>query len=201
MAEKDYYQKYLSDIVGGMTPQLRTQKKSMYDFLLSNALRTGQSATAVAEGMRPFAEAAGAEAAGSAKQASAMAQRQEQFETQQSAWEKQFAESQKMNEAARQQADFSQMMQQYQQTGVMTPQMMERMGLTGISAGDVRSRDRQMELLGMQPGGQPGEQAPWAGGGFGQQNKMLYQRAMMPGSQFSTKSQRRQQQWLQSQFG
>jgi hypothetical protein len=110
---------------------------------------------------------------------------------QQKAWEKQFAESQKQNR-------FSQLMAQYKATGVMTPELMKEFGLSDISRGDIRERDRQLELLGI---ASSGEQAPYSGGPFGANNKMLYERAMMPGPQFSNRAQRNQQAWLRNQFG
>jgi hypothetical protein len=124
-------------------------------------------------------------------EAERMGQQQEQFETQQKAWEKQFAESQKQNR-------FSQLMAQYKATGVMTPELMKEFGLSDISRGDIRERDRQLELLGI---ASSGEQAPYSGGPFGANNKMLYERAMMPGPQFSNRAQRNQQAWLRNQFG
>jgi hypothetical protein len=44
MATRDYYQENLRDIIGGTMPSFRRSRQDQYDFLLQNALRTGQSA-------------------------------------------------------------------------------------------------------------------------------------------------------------
>lgn len=127
----DYYQNYLQDIVGGMMPEMQKQKKGMYDYLLSNALRTGQSAASVAQGMRPYAEAAGDAAAEAGVSARKMAQQQEQFDIGQANWEKKFNVmqdqfNQKMD-FQRKQQDLVNMMNMFSQTG-WTPGLLDKLG-------------------------------------------------------------------------
>jgi hypothetical protein len=138
MADTDYYQKYMSDIVGGMMPNINTQKKGMYDFLLANSLRTGQSAANVAEGMRPYAEAAGEGAARAGVQASQMAQQQEQFDTQQANWQKSFDQGQANWEESmafqKEQQSMANMVSMFENTG-WTQELMDAMGYDKESGG------------------------------------------------------------------
>jgi hypothetical protein len=172
MAETDYYQKYMSDIVGGMMPNINVQKKGMYDFLLSNSLRTGQSAASVAEGMRPYAEAAGEAAAGAGVQASKMAQQQEQFNTQQANWQKSFDQGQenweKQMAFQKEQQSMANMISMFEHTG-WTPELMDAMGYDKDSGGGA-AFERMLDDLGftgpdMGGGGgsktdEPGRQVP-----------------------------------------
>lgn len=138
----DYYQNYLQDIVGGMMPEMQKQKKGMYDYLLSNALRTGQSAASVAQGMRPYAEAAGSAAADAGVTAKKMALDQERFDIQQANWEKQFKQGQANWEAAmkesQDQQDLANMMNMFSQTG-WTPGLLDKLGY-----GDLNRRTLDM---------------------------------------------------------
>jgi hypothetical protein len=152
----DYYQKYMSDIVGTMQPSLRTQKKGMYDFLLSNSLRTGQSAQAVAEGMRPYAQAAGDAAAKAGITATKMAQQQEQFDVQQANWEKSFDQGQanweKAMEVQRSQQNTANMISMFKSTG-WTQELLDAMGYDEGSAGGTQF-NRMLDDLGFsQPEG------------------------------------------------
>jgi hypothetical protein len=150
MAETDYYQKYVGEIVGTMMPSLNQQKKGMYDFLLQNSLRTGQSATAAAEGLRPYAEAAGEGAARAGIQATQMAQKQEQFDTQQANWQKSFDQGQQNWEKSfafqKEQQSMSNMISMFQNTG-WTPELMDAMGYDKDSGGGA-SFQRMMDDLG-----------------------------------------------------
>jgi hypothetical protein len=131
----DYYQNYLQDIVGGMMPEMQKQKKGMYDYLLSNALRTGQSAASVAQGMRPYAEAAGSAAADAGVTAKKMALDQERFDIQQANWEKQFEQGQANWEASmkesQEQQDLANMMSMFEHTG-WTPELLDALGYSGL---------------------------------------------------------------------
>lgn len=160
MATTDYYQQYLSDIVGGMMPNIQTQKKGMYDFLLSNALRTGQSAQSVQEGMRPYAESAGQAAAEAGVDAAHMAQKQEQFDVQQENWQKQFDQAQanwqQQMQFQQEQQDMANMMSMFEYTG-WTPELLDAMGYSGR---DVDMWDQFQQPGGGGPGG-GGSQNPW----------------------------------------
>jgi hypothetical protein len=130
----DYQQQFQDSIVGTMMPNLNRQKKGMYDFLLQNALRTGQSATAVAEGLRPYAEASGQAAAEAGVAATGMARRAEEFDTQQANWlRNQFANA----------------ISQLGIGGAMTPEMMDAFGYSDMSRSQQREIQRQMEMLGI----------------------------------------------------
>ncbi len=165
----DYYQQNLQDIVGGMMPNINKQKKGMHDFLLANALRTGQSAASVAQGMRPFAEASGDAAAKAGIQAKRMATQQEQFDTQQANWQKSFDQGQANWQKAFAQRDeqqnFANMMAAYQETGAITPEMLDAFGYGDASRGGQRGVNRQLDILGIGGGGQDGQ-----GGTFGSGN-------------------------------
>jgi hypothetical protein len=96
------------------------------------------------------------------------------------------------------QQNLSNMMAMFPQTG-WTPELLEAMGL-GESQAGTPGFERQIDDLGF--AGPEGKAAnPASRGSFGKNNETLYRRAMQPLSQFSTKSQRNQQAWLQSQFG
>jgi hypothetical protein len=151
MAEgTDYYQKYISEIVGGMMPSLQTQKKGMYDFTMATALRTGQPASNVAEGMRPYADAAGEAAAGASTQAASMAQRQEQFDVGQENWEKSFSQGQENWEASmklqKEQQNTANMISMFNATG-WTQELLDAMGYDAGSAGG-RGFQRMLDDLG-----------------------------------------------------
>jgi len=166
MAEDSgYQQQYLNEIVGGFMPQLNQQKKGMYDYLLGNTLRTGQSATAVAEGLRPYAEASGQAAAEAGVQASQMAQQQEQFDAEQEAYQASLDQQQSQFEQdmafQQQQADLNAMIAIYNETGVMTPELIEALGYdpSEYSAGDFSTPDSE----GGSGGGTPGSWNNWGG--------------------------------------
>ena len=171
MADNNYQQQYLQEIVGGFMPELNKQKKGMYDYLLQNSLRTGQSATAVAEGLRPYAEASGQAAAEAGVQASQMAKQQEQFDTQQANWQASFDQGQRNWEqemAARdERQDTANMMAMFQSTG-WTPELLEAMGYSDSEAGSSQF-NRLLEQLGFnQPEGQEkGSGGYWDQGGGG----------------------------------
>ena len=131
----DYYQNYLQDIVGGMMPNIRKQQRGMYDYLLGQGLRTGQPAAQIAQGMRPYAEAAGDAAAQAGVSARKMAQQQEQFDIQQANWERQFTESQRrwQEEMAQHEAEqkTANLMAMAGATG-WTPQLLEALGYSDL---------------------------------------------------------------------
>lgn len=194
-------QDFLREIVGAFMPQMNKQKAGMMEFLRAQALRTGQPMASVAQALRPYAEAAGQGAAEAGVSAAQQAQRAEEYEKQQANWEKQFAANQQQQELANQMA-------QYQMTGIMTPEMMNRFGFSDISRGDIRSRDRQLEMLGglrplggggMQSGAQQST-APWQSGPFGRNNRTLWERATTPGLRSENTAQRRHRNWLMNQF-
>jgi len=167
MAEgTDYYQQYISEIVGGMMPSLQTQKKGMYDFTMAQALRTGQSASAVAEGMRPYADAAGEAAAAASTTAAQMAQSQEQFDIGQENWEKSFTQGQEnWEEQMRVQTDqqnTANMISMFNQTG-WTQELLDAMGYDPSSAGG-DAFNRMLDDLGFS---QPGDTTSDSGGGGG----------------------------------
>jgi hypothetical protein len=171
MAIEDYQQKFQRDIVGTMMPNLNRQKKGMYDFLLQNALRTGQSATAAAEGLRPYAEASGQAAAQAGITATAMAQKQEQFDVGQANWQKSFDQGQANWEKSfafqQQQQNTSNMISMFQQTG-WTQDLLDSMGFDKDSAGGSKFQSMLDDLGFNQPEGvgddgadnRPGRQVP-----------------------------------------
>jgi hypothetical protein len=150
MPEQDYQQQYLKEIVGGFMPELRQQKKGMYDYLLQNSLRTGQSATSVAEGLRPYAQASGQAAAEAGVQASSMARQQEQFDVQQQNWQSSFDQGQenweKEMSARDEQQDLANMMAMFESTG-WTQELLDAMGFSAESAGS-SSFNKLLEDLG-----------------------------------------------------
>jgi hypothetical protein len=151
MPETDYYQQYISDIVGGLMPSLRTQQKGMYDFTMANALRTGQTARAVDESMGAYAEAAGSAAAGAATTAAQMAQRQEQFDIGQENWEKSFAQGQENWEESmafqREQQRTANMIKMFENTG-WTQELMDAMGYSPDSGTGSAAFQRMLDDLG-----------------------------------------------------
>jgi hypothetical protein len=157
MATRDYYQENLRDIIGGTMPSFRRSRQDQYDFLLQNALRTGQSAASAATAVRPFADAAGDAAAKAGVAARRLATQQEQFDVGQANFEKKFEQAQKNWQAAfdqrNKEQEFANMMNLYQQNKIMTPEMLEAFGYAGIGGGDIRSTQRQLELLGISGGG------------------------------------------------
>jgi hypothetical protein len=142
----DYQQQFQDSIVGTMMPNLNRQKKGMYDFLLQNALRTGQSATAVAEGLRPYAEASGQAAAEAGVAA-------EEFDTQQANWLRNFEQQQenwqRTFDQREQQQQFANAISQLGIGGAMTPEMMDAFGYSDMSRSQQREIQRQMEMLGI----------------------------------------------------
>jgi hypothetical protein len=174
MADNDYYQKYISEIVGGMMPNLRTQQKGMYDFTMANALRTGQSARAVDESMGAYASAAGDAAAKAGTQASQMAQRQEQFDVGQENWEKSFSQGQKNWEeqmrVQTEQQNLSNMISMFEATG-WTQELLDAMGYDKDSAGGA-AFNRLLDDLGFTgPDAQQDGGGDIWGGTSGQWNK------------------------------
>lgn len=151
MAAQDYYQQYLQQVVGGMMPNINRQKKGMYDYMLQQGLRTGVPAARIAEGMRPYAEAAGDAAAKSSGLATQMAQKQKQFDVQQENWRRQFEQGQKNWEAqmaARQeQQDLANMLAMFEYTG-WTPELLDAMGYSGLDKARMLQAQRQVGDLG-----------------------------------------------------
>ena len=184
MAENDYYQKYISEIVGGMMPSLRTQQKGMYDFTMANALRTGQTGQAVQEGMASYAAAAGEAAGAASTQATEMAQRQEQFDIGQENWEKSFAQGQENWEeqmrVQQEQQNLSNMISMFEATG-WTQELLDAMGYDKDSAGGAAFQ-RMLDDLGFsgpqsqqQSGGyQPQSLGAW--NNWGGQTGLVYAR-------------------------
>jgi hypothetical protein len=151
MAETDYYQQYISDIVGGLMPSLKTQQKGMYDFTMANSLRTGQTARAVNESMSAYADAAGEAAAGAASTAAQMAQRQEQFDVGQENWEKSFAQGQENWEESmrvqQEQQRTANMISMFESTG-WTQELMDAMGYSPDSGTGSAAFNRMLDDLG-----------------------------------------------------
>jgi hypothetical protein len=156
----NYMQKYLKDIVGGITPDLKRSRDEQVEWLGAQALRTGQPMAQVATAMRPFADAAGDAAAKAGVQASQMAQKQEQFDTQQQAWEKNFNQGQQNWQATFDQRNKDQEMQNmmnvFQATGKFTPEMLDAFGYGDMSFGDQRKMQQQMSLAGLGGSGSTG---------------------------------------------
>ena len=162
----DYQQQFQRDIVGSMMPSLNRQKKGMYDFLLQNALRTGQSATQVAEGLRPYAQASGQAAAEAGVKATGMARRATEFDEQMARRATEFSQGQENWQAQMDQRDqqqrFANSLAMLQQTGAYTPEMLERFGYGDASRGGQRGVDRQLDILGINRDGQGGGGQPRA---------------------------------------
>jgi hypothetical protein len=182
--DNNYQQQYQESIVGAMMPALRKQKKGMYDFLLQNQLRTGQSATAVAEGLRPYAEASGQAAAEAGVQATGMAQRQTQFDEQQALhrerMEQQQTQWQQSFEQRGQQQNFANAMSQLQAGVPMTPEMMDQLGYGDMTRTQQREIQRQMKMLGMDQGSGSGG-VPTTGGQNGAWNNWGGQTGLIHG--------------------
>jgi hypothetical protein len=161
MAEQDYYQKYIGEIVGGMMPNINVQKKGMYDFMQAQSLRTGQPTSGIAEAMRPFADAAGEGAARAGVQATQMAQKQEQFDTQQANWQKSFDQGQKNWEESmafqKEQQSMANMVKMFEHTG-WTEELMNAMGYDKDSGGGVQFQ-RMLDDLGFKNPEGTGEDA------------------------------------------
>jgi hypothetical protein len=170
--DNNYQQQYQDSIVGAMMPALNKQKKGMYDFLLQNSLRTGQSATSVAEGLRPYAEASGQAAAEAGVQATGMAQRQTQFDEQQALHRERMAQQQTQWQSnfdqRNTQQNFVNAMNQINSGIPMTPEMMEQLGYSNMTRQQQRDLDKQMKLVGFDQGGGSGGQ----GGGGGSQQSL-----------------------------
>jgi hypothetical protein len=178
----DYQQQFQDSIVGSMMPNLNRQKKGMYDFLLQNALRTGQSATSVAEGLRPYAEASGQAAAEAGVAATGMARRAEEFDKQQALHRERMAQNQANWEKSFQQQQQAHFMNILSQGGTMTPEMMEAFGYDDMTRQQQREIERQMRDLGM--GGDRGINS-----GFNRPNPALdrlYGRSGSGGSNFGS---------------
>jgi hypothetical protein len=193
---KDYARDYLQSAMGAQMPALAQQQEGMRKYLQGRGQRVGAKGAGqqARKAVDVYATQAGNVAAKLGAESERMGQQQEQFETQQEAWEKQFAETQKQNE-------MTNLLNQYNATGVWTQDMLDAFGYDPTGQRDL---ERNLEELGLTQGsgGGPGETATGASSGpFGRNNETLYSRAYMPLSQFSTKSQRNQQAWLQSQFG
>jgi hypothetical protein len=154
---QDYQQQFQESIVGTMMPALNRQKKGMYDFLLQNQLRTGQSATAVAEGLRPYAEASGQAAAEAGVQATGMAARKEEFDRQEKLSRERMTQQQEQWQQTfdqrTQQQGFINAMNQLSSGGAMTPEMMDQLGYGDMTRQQQRDIQTQMEMLGMGTGG------------------------------------------------
>jgi hypothetical protein len=167
----DYQQQFQDSIVGTMMPALNRQKKGMYDFLLQNQLRTGQSATAVAEGLRPYAEASGQAAAEAGVQATGMASRKEEFDRQEKLSRERMTQQQdqwqQTFDQRNTQQNFINAMNQLSSGGVMTPEMMEQLGYGDMTQQQQRDIQRQMKMLGMDQGsggvGGGGQSDPYGG--------------------------------------
>jgi hypothetical protein len=170
MAVSPHYQKYMDTIQQGMMPNLKKQRAGMYDYLLQLSQRQGVGSAMqnVAKGMAPYAEEAGQAAAQAGVKATQMGQRQEQFETQQAAWEKD-RERQQSNweqqfQQNTQQQNMVNMMNLFQQTGTMTPEMMQQFGFGDMTRSQQRDIQKQMEMIGMGGGGGRGIHSGWQPG-------------------------------------
>jgi hypothetical protein len=172
----DYQQQFQDSIVGTMMPNLNRQKKGMYDFLLQNSLRTGQSATSVAEGLRPYAEASGQAAAEAGVQATGMARRATEFDEQQKLYRDKMTQQQdqwqQTFDQRNTQQNFINAMSQLKSGGVMTPEMMEQFGYSNMTRQQQRDIQQQMKMLGVDQGGggQGGGQSDPYGGTSGAWN-------------------------------
>jgi hypothetical protein len=159
MAVSPHYSKYMDTIQQGMMPNLKKQRAGMYDYLLQLSQRQGVGSAMqnVAKGMAPYAEEAGQAAAQAGVKATEMSQRQEQFETQQTAWEKSRTQQQENWEKSftqqQNQQNMINMMNLFKQTGTMTPEMMEQFGFGDMTRQQQRDIKDQMEMLGMGGGG------------------------------------------------
>jgi len=184
-------QRFLESSMAATMPQMRQQQETMRRILQGHGQRVG-SKGAVAQSRKAvdaFATQSGNVAARLGADAESMGQQQEQFDKKVAMDEARFAESQKQNK-------LNQMMSQFQATGIWTPEMIEAFGYD-LSKGEQRDIQKQKDILGAgAEGGGP------ASGPFGQNNQMLFNRAMQPGPSIgSNRAQRNQQAWLQSQFG
>lgn len=188
----------IDNIISSMNPNLKRQQAGMQQFIQQMAQRQGTAGAyrRSAEAVAPYAEEASKKAGDLALSATRLDEQKAQFETQQEAWERQFAESQSQNK-------MTNLLNQYNATGVWTKEMLDAFGFDPSRSGQ-RNLGRDLSELGLTQGSGGGPGQPNTGassGSFGQNNEMLYKRAFQPLSQFSTKSQRNQQAWLQSQFG
>jgi hypothetical protein len=200
MADQTNAQRFLENAMASQMPALRQQQEGMRRYLQGQGQRVGAKGAAqqARQAVDVYATQAGDVAARLGADAERMGQAQDQFETQQSNFEKQFAETQKQNE-------MTNLMNQYQLTGVWTQEMLDAFGYDP-SAGGQNQLERDLEALGLTQGTGTGINSQSSTGGINTANmtaseQALYSQAMMPLSQFSTKTQRNQQAYLQSLFG
>jgi hypothetical protein len=199
MATGDAAQRYLENAMAAQMPALKQQQEGMQRYLQGQGQRVGAKGAAqqARKAVEGYATQAGQTAAKLGAESEKMGQQQEQFESQQEAWEKSFAEQQK-------QSNLTNLLNQYNATGVWTQEMLDAFGYDPTQQRDL---ERNLGDLGLTQGsgGGPGGEATGAASGpsrfSSKQNEMLFERAMSPGSQFATRSQRNQQAWLQSLFG
>jgi hypothetical protein len=182
-----YYQKNLRDIIGGTMPSFKRSRDEQYDFLVQNALRTGQSAASAATAVRPFADAAGDAAAKAGVHAKTLATQQEQFDVGQANFEKKFAQGQENWQQAFDQRnrdqDFINMMNLYQKNGIMTPEMLDAFGYGDATRGGQSNVQRQLDILGIGGKGQDnrGDNVFGSGNAYPGQHQFYRNKA---GSQF-----------------
>jgi hypothetical protein len=175
-------------IIEAMMPSFRKTRAATSDYLQSQARRMGHAGAFrdASRATAPFAAEAGEAARKAAVEGTRLQQQQEQFETQQEAWERSFRETQEQNQRTN-------LLNQFKTTGIWTPEMLEVFGYD-ISKGQQRDIQKQLDILGVGTAGA-------ATGPFGSRNPMLFKRALQSPGFASNTAQRRQQAWLRSQFG
>jgi predicted phage tail protein len=145
----------IDNVIKGMMPNLKRQQEGMHGYLsqLSRRMGTAGAMQQASKAVAPFAER-GAEKAGNLSLSAAqldertrqfnekLEQQQSQFEQGQTNWQSAF------DQRNRDQA-IANAMSMYQQTGVMTQEMMELLGFGDATRGSQRDVSSQLDILGI----------------------------------------------------
>ncbi len=158
MATGDAAKRYLENAMAAQMPALAQQQEGMRKYLQGTGQRIGAKGAAqqARKAVDVYATKSGNVAAKLGAESERMGQQQEQFEArneqQQAQFEKQFGLQQEQFEQQKKGSDLNMLMQQYELTGVMNPEMLEAFGLD-MSSGDRFRTQQQMRKMGMGGGG------------------------------------------------
>jgi hypothetical protein len=184
----------IDNVIRGMMPNMRRQQQGIHSYIqqLSKRMGTAGAMQQASKAVAPFAERAAEKAGNLSLSATQLDERTRQFNEQLEQRQSEFKQGQTNWQSAFDQRNRDQeianAMSTYQSTGVMTEEMMELLGFGGATRGSQRDVRSQLDILGIDGGG-------------GTRNT-LRERAMQPGPGIGgNTAQRRQQAWLQSQFG
>ena len=152
---QDYYQEYIKNIAGSMTPEMRKQQDAMYEYVLGSGQRQGIGA-AMQNAMRavtPYAEEGANALAKQSMAALQAAKQQEQFDIQQENWQKKFDTANQQWQQAFDQRNKDQsianLLAMFPNTG-WTPELLE-----GLGYGDTTRRMQQQFMQNTSPFANP----------------------------------------------